>query len=134
MDVDSILPVGRVRLLPRDIVCRCPRRSRLAEGHRREEAAIDAKLTPRRRVDYDNALTAGWTKFLINTPRPERVLVWVAGHLSGPWSFRLLSSAEAAAALIDEVPEGHLVFVLAFQDPNDADVFELRYVAPEGHA
>jgi hypothetical protein len=93
---------------------------------------MDTKLT-RRRVDYDDALTAGWPKFIISTPQPDRVLVWIAGHLHGPWSYRVLGSAEVVP-LIGHVPEGHVTLVLAFQDPDDADAFEVRHAMPEGRA
>jgi hypothetical protein len=85
-----------------------------------------------RRVDYD-AVAEGWPKFLINTPQPDRVLAWIAGHLSGPWSFRLVTSTEITQ-LIGSVPDGHVVFVLAFKDESDASAFELRHAVPEGHA
>jgi hypothetical protein len=85
-----------------------------------------------RRVAYE---TVGdrWPRFVVNTPQPDRVLAWIAGHLSGPWSFRIVGSAESIG-LIGEVPEGHVVFLLAFEEESDAAAFELRHAVPEGHA
>lgn len=91
---------------------------------------MEAKRT--RRVDYDG-VAEEWPRFLINTPQPDRVLAWIAGHLNGPWSFRIVNSAEVLP-LIGAVPEGHVVFLLAFQEESDAAAFELRHAVPEGRA
>jgi hypothetical protein len=85
-----------------------------------------------RRVEYD-AVTDRWPRFLINTPQPDRVLAWIAGHLSGPWSYRIVGSAEFVE-LIGEVPDGHVVFLLAFAEESDAAAFELRHAVPAGRA
>jgi hypothetical protein len=85
-----------------------------------------------RRVDFSN-VGENWWKFLIDASEPFQVLVWLAKHMSGPWSSRMPSTDEVRAR-VGFLPEDQFFLMLAFQEEADAELFALWRADPGGNA
>lgn len=75
-----------------------------------------------------------WTMHGINAGRePEKLFTWIEENLLGRWSYRELT-AEEVRRITGSKPAGGLFFLLAFEDPSDAQKFDLKVSRPMGQA
>jgi hypothetical protein len=85
-----------------------------------------------RPVDFSN-VGENWWKFLIDANDPFQVLVWVAKHMTGPWSSRVPTTDEVQIR-VGFPPEDRCFLLLAFQEDVDAELFALWRADPGGTA
>lgn len=64
---------------------------------------------------------------------PHKLFTWIEENLLGRWSYRELT-ADEVRRITGSKPAGAFFFLIAFEDPSDAQKFDLKISPPMGQA
>jgi hypothetical protein len=79
-------------------------------------------------------ITEKWALQGVNAGHePDKLLTWIEENLLGRWSHRQMT-ADEVRRITGSKPGGGVFFLVAFEDPSDAQKFDLKISPPMGWA